>query len=917
MPSQSVAYRLRIRNADDSGNLIEATSAGSGSGAFIVDAPTVDGSSFDPLTGVTTIGSASVRVADPLLSAGTRFVTQHLSTAAANPQLLSRRAFLEINRGAGYVGYFAGYVSVVELIDGITYEFSLSHSTRDDESLRVWELLDDPQVTSRPYLMGGPVSVAVPTPQVPISVNQGPWKAVIEGSHTTFWHADIDEGTSDAFPPLDVRFQWNGTSWAGDEEENRARAVFRWARDNAKRYVVEGAISAAAETEWASNPAKSGRPIFGWCPRLAIDIVKKNGSAVSYRGYLMSSYAVYNDGTPFWEDLGDHFYIAKDPDDTSLSLAVNDTIEFYASPLDVSEAAPAWIVGHPADILEGVLSTAGYTVNSASVTAAKAGVGDVLVALRITQPMTLVDATKMLCGAFGMGTRFNPDGTRSIFCWRSRTTPVVTITDDDILDRASMWWRTDEASRTLGVRFRTQRFTRWPGRIGGATEQVSTENRPLDGITALEDSVVGKYVSLFYTLESTTTTPDNARVLEYTIPGTVYAASGDAQFFLFSPFDIWTTQTLDLYAYGAQVTEIDVPHTVTADVGDEVTLNLSARPATNFLQTPTAQRGTPEQCIVLARTPQPYGATLRLLGTRVTSAAPTGDDNPLPPDPGLDPSFTLALPVAPSTVDPSQFVLATLDDDTGFAGFAELDVQFRLTAPDYPEQAGTDFATRWDASADFPLGPFTPGSEVWIRTRVFPIFHPAPEAEWTAWQSITLDPGTSRPPLGVVQTPTIAWDLDTGTGDVSVSVLPGPEAVKVFVAASKLLFPDSAAILLGDELTSPPWEVIDIETIVSGEFAYLGAIAEDALGNRSLPGYALATYAVAAQPGVMGLPGPSGPAGASGPPGATGPAGVMGLPGPAGASGVPGATGPAYPVTISTGGPTGTGATGELWARYV
>jgi hypothetical protein len=223
----------------------------------------------------------------------------------------------------------------------------------------------------------------------------------------------------------------------------------------------------------------------------------------------------------------------------------------------------------------------------------------------------------------------------------------------------------------------------------------------------------------------------------------------------------------------------------------------------------------------------------------------------------------------------------------------------------------------------------------------------------------------------VVQTPTIAWALDTGTGDVSVAVIPGPEAVKVFVAASTSAFPDSAAILAGDELTAAPYEVIDIETIVAGQFAYLGAIAEDALGNRSLPGYALASFAVSAQPGVMGLPGPSGPAGTtgpSGPTGATGPAGVMGLPGvsgPAGATGPTGVTGPTgapgvmglpgpsgvagptgvtgptgltgatgvtgatgptgptgvtgpnYPVTISTAGPSGSGVTGQLWARYV
>ena len=70
--------------------------------------------------------------------------------------------------------------------------------------------------------------------------------------------------------------------------------------------------------------------------------------------------------------------------------------------------------------------------------------------------------------------------------------------------------------------------------------------------------------------------------------------------------------------------------------------------------------------------------------------------------------------------------------------------------------------------------------------------------------------------------------------------------------------------------------------------------------------------------GPQGTTGPTGPLGTTGPTGVqgiTGPTGPTGPSGPTGPIGITGPTGPNYAVTISTSNPSGTGATGQLWAK--
>lgn len=918
MPSQALTYRVRIRNADDTGDTLSVVSGATGS-SYLASVPQIDGQSFDPLSGRTGVGSASVEIVDALLSPGTRVVTQHLANSAAQSQLIGRRAIIELDRGSGYVVVFTGYVTELELVDGITWRLGIADAQRDESTRYVWTSSDAPGITAKSLLAGGPVTASVPSSHASAIVqnNQGSWTATVKGVYSTFIHVDINEDTSGAFPPGDLKRELRDRGLLRLSNNDFQRNVIRWFRTNAIRFFESGYPSSAAATQWASNP--TGKPaIYGYMPTVDAVITQRNSTSISHRAKLMGGYSVKIAAllsmpertmlATICEDLGNHLYLAWGASDPVAQPSVNDVLTFTLQPLVISEAAPAWTVKHPVDVLADVLTEAGYTVDTSNLSTLRAQVGAVQVAMRLTKPRTVQEAMDLLCGAFGLGVRTTLTGTKRMFCWRTRSTPVQTITTDDLAAQENAWWSTSETSKLSAVEWSFEQYDIWPGetsRVDGEVANLS--DRALDGVV-----VSGKQALRFV---AATATDEGKQVKAYEVPGLLLASNGARLASIDSTVAAWADQTLQLYEHGAQITRLQVLPTVTAEIGDEVTLNLPVRPGMIDSQTPTAQRGTIEQGLVIERTPQPWGASLTILRTKAVAPAPSGDGVTGPTLPTLNQAFTLALGTTPSTT-----VVMTLVSDTGWADVALGEIEYRVQDTDPgPNEVGERWPTRWTLPGAFTMSGFTPGTTVWFRLRAayLTVFAPT---DWTAWQSITLDTSDSRPPLGTVQTPTVAWSLNTGTGKVSAAAIPGPEAVTLYFAASKTVFPTSAAILAGTVDTAAPWEVVDIETILPGEFAYLGAIAEDALGNRSLPGYAIASYAAGAGAGVMGLPGPSGPAGpsgATGVTGATGPAGVIGLPGasgPAGASGVTGPTGPTgpsgLPGVMGLPGPSGFGATG-------
>lgn len=931
MSSFLTQYRLRVRNATNSADAITVTSAGAN--AYITQAPQIDGSTFDPLTGEAKVGQATIHVADPELSAGVRFFTQHLGDSNGEPQLISRVAIIEISRASTptFTPYFTGYITAIRLVDGITYEVTITHTTRDEETTKVWGTIDYPYFAATSRLLGGPVSNYVPSSHVNARVQepQGQWNATVIAVHSTYVHFDISEDTSSAFPPRDLLRALRDKGGIRLSNNDFQRNVFAWASANAAKFFQRGFPTPAAQTEWSAISPRSGTSgVTGYMPRLRVQFLAKNGAAINHRAPMMASYSTTRmvAGVSLgiveshcWEDLGNHFYVNWANTDPVAQPAVGDVLNFYVAAIDVSEVSPAWVVGHPVQILTDVLTYAGYTVNTGSLSAATAAVGAIQVALRITRAYTVSEAVKMLCGAFGLIVRTDLNGTRTIQCWRTRKTGVTVVSLADLADKSGLWWGIDEASRLNTIEWKTQRFQTWPGDAesdANEDDRYKTD-RALDGVVQVEDTT--SFLRL-------TTSPPQSRTQSYEIPGCLLASSGAPLVSLADALAAWSQQTFEVYGPGAAITELPVLHHITDDIGDEIELDLEPRPGLYDGQSPVAQRNTPEQCLIIGRTPQPWGATLTVVRVAAVGPAPTGGGASGPVFPTLNTAFTPAL-----GTPPYENIDLTLVSTTGWSGVANAQIEYaqQATSPTGVE-SGTPWPTLWtNLATPFTIGAFSGSRVVWLRLRAL-LIGTNVAGPWSAWQSITLDPGITSG-NGIVQTPSIDWTLNTSTGVVDVTLRNGPEAVKAYCTASLTGFPSSAAVLATTPDTVAPFAFPALITITPADVAFIAAVVLDVDGNRSILAYAVASFQTSSNvPGVMGLPGlqgVSGASGATGPTGATGTSGavgVMGLPGP---SGGPGATGPTGP-TGATGvegvmglpgaqgndgatGPTGpTGATG-------
>jgi hypothetical protein len=837
-----VAYRLRIRNADDTANDLVVTSLGYGTDSLIAEVPRIDGATFDPLTGKTTIGQANVLVIDAAAGApdgvpdGTdRPVTKILIDPIGRNALLGRKAFLELAGNCDdptFGPHFAGYVTALNLADAMTWEITIAHTSRDDERRLVWSQSTDSYITARSYLMGGPVSAPVPSSNTSVvkSQNEGFWQARVIGVYDTFVHFDVDEDNSGAFPPSDLKGVLEDVSWIRASNNDAQRNVFRWVNGNFQKYFQKGYPTPAAEVEWNANPTGKN-PIRGYAPRVAVQFLLKNGSMINHAAPLMASYerryttvagAEVVEPSRLSENLGNHLYVNWADTDAVAQPAVNDVLTFFARPLDVSPAAPAWVVDHPANILRDALQLVGYTVNSSSVTQAITDLGAMQYALRITDPPKLSELLQELGGLFGLGVRPEPNGTRTIFCWRTRRTPVATITLDDLPDRAPTIWQTDEASQVFSVSWEFQRFDRWPG----PDQEANKDDRALDGIMAFPEVPV-----VFQTGD---VEPIGSRTQAFKSNGMVMTSAGANIASVADLVAPWAEVMLDVFGSGSVTTVVNVLHTVIADLGDEVLVDLPQRPGFDIALTPKSQRGLPERALVVGRTPYSWGDQLTLLrlpeiGSTTVPVAAVDSTSDTLDDTNVASAFS------------STTVRLTLTDDTDWAGSGVLiGVQYVVQATE-PTGDGLTWPSVWEPTpGTFDLTGFAPGQTVWVRTRV-----ETPDSgavgSWSAWQSVTLPATTSTTVPGLVQRPAVTFTV-SGGGVVDLATTVGAEIVKVYAAGSTAGFPATATILAGSTDTTAPFSFASLLTLTSGQTGYCGVIGEDAAGNRSLPTYVSAPF---------------------------------------------------------------------------
>ena len=136
----ALAYRLRVRNDDDTADTLSVSSVATDDAPYIQGAPTGNGASFDLASGKSVTGSYRITVVDPLLADSTRPVTSNLVNTAREQQLISRKAFIESSEDGGLTWdtLVPGYVNQLRLASAASWEFTVGDSTRIETSLTLF-----------------------------------------------------------------------------------------------------------------------------------------------------------------------------------------------------------------------------------------------------------------------------------------------------------------------------------------------------------------------------------------------------------------------------------------------------------------------------------------------------------------------------------------------------------------------------------------------------------------------------------------------------------------------------------------------------------------------------------------------------------------------------------------------------------
>lgn len=867
--SESVFYRVRIRLQGALEDIAQYTSLPSGENSVLISEPRIDASTIDVLKGEATIGGCTVQLADPdegtLLAPtpATRRFTKILADAEAQSQLIGARLFIEATDNpspdeADWMAYWGGYIASVRFIDAITVEITGAHSTRDDSTTMVWrERTAAFNITG--HVMAGPTLVDWPSskPEQRLAGFQGDWWAEATVVTPTYVEFDIDEdrsanfagsGQGGSFPPEDVRPYLKDRGLFRVSNNDTQRNTFKWAERNVQPYFAKGGPSSAVTAAWEAAGT------YGWFPRLRC-FVRTIGPSLVGREYpvMAAPRTVEYEGfqpivrtSKLYEDLGNKFRLYWPSTDPFPQPTVGQLMRFQVRALDISEANPLLISMHPVDILTFLWDEQGIDYDAASALAAKEALGNFVVALRITEPMSLKDAQTMVCGGFGLGWRYAANGLRYVFTTRVRPAVTGRITLDDLVNDEGVVWEVDETSRVFSASYKWKRFSVWPGEEDG-----SNADRAFDGVMAYD---VGPIVFQTADLDNK---PFGSRDEQYDIPGSVYALEGGdvaPSWSIANHVDITANLTapiLEQFGRGAITTTLNLNHCVLVQEGEDWELELPHRPGFDALQSPIAQRGIVERVQCISRTPHPWGSTCTFVRVALVEE---GDDDivVVPTTPGVATAQPLSLGfvVHDATATGGTVVDETQIDDT-FNAFVYANT-FALLANDSAnysamgvsvfvdyyvgpaapmEGAEVRYSGSWDGLGQLSIngsevGFFQVTDTVWYRTQVrlnngfvFP---------FSAYTSIQFNGFVQTTPPTVSLTPDVSWNVDA-------QIVAPPSTAKLYVAADTTTYPDEATTLLATPVVGASASLAAvIPTLAEGETAYVTAIAEDALGNRSI-----------------------------------------------------------------------------------
>lgn len=398
----------------------------------------------------------------------------------------------------------------------------------------------------------------------------------------------------------------------------------------------------------------------------------------------------------------------------------------------------------------------------------------------------------------------------------------------------------DEQTAVNGVDFEFQRLLRWREPV--VTPDATRVAIPRDG-RGIEDQTIDLLEpkpQLIKGVRGESVGAYGEQTITYHVPGQLWYTTDDGD--TLQEFPGGLTQfvedagnvVVDRRGWGAPTAEIDVLDDIDGEPGDYVDLNVPHQINARTDQTPMAQRGGTRKVQITGRTPKPGSAMLQL-----EDAGNLAQTMPAPEDPVDDdgipvPEFTLAA----RSENPLTVAEATVTNDTELEDVgARVEWQYAVGDSE-PTADGTDFGPlALGFGTDVIAVPAVPsGSHIWVRARS-QIVSTGERSDWSAWQDITLGPdddgtGGTLPPF------LLALEIDPDTGELSASATSTvAQITKVYfdAGASGGAAPSYADVLAGSvDASGPPFTAAALATMAEGETRTVGAIGEDALGNRTV-----------------------------------------------------------------------------------
>jgi hypothetical protein len=858
VPQTTYYYRLHIRNADDDGDLLVLSSKPGDANTLLCEAPEGDGQAIDPIMGTLEMGAYTWQAADRYDGDDVYTITSLIADEDARNQLLSHKCIGRYSTdGSLWNEMHTGYLNDLKLSDAATYTFIVGDTDRRERDAVLFRTITD-EFNKVSNFIGGPVEAETPV--------------AYQGTPTRAWGPIIDYGparmvvianpsglvnpttrvtlslTGANLPPRYLGFQsvYNGKIPNPAEYiDQLAYQYFEW--DATGRYKTD---SSQRSQPWGSFPQLEVKlkAVSGGAITLTFPIAQATSKASeiipAYPG-AAPDYPV-GDYKALVANSNDWLIVDWDTATMGAQPSVSTAYDVWVRPKVISETNPLHIRGHPIDLHQLANTQEGIADDAVSAAATKAALGDLFYELRITEEWEYSAFVEMLKGSAGYGTRYNADGEQEFFPTRyAEPEEVDTVTAADIIgdDRGEpkeVIFRVSEASAIKGVDFKLQQFRLWNSNTD------STSDRPPDGVTA-EDLIV--------TGERRDDSVVGEKIVKFEVPGMIML-SGDGSGVFNQPLALreWIIAAgeviIDRAGWGWAEGELEVLSTVAGQVGDYLDIEHPAQVNAKTGQDPIGQRGGTRKVQIVSRTELPGTSKLK-----VKDAGNLAQDPPVAPDDGTggtDPNDGIPVPdlsLAPSADEPYAIATVTLDNIADFDDLnADTLLQYLVQDATPASTDEGDFFGPLESSTgedeiDAPAA--ESGQTIWVRGRAT-IVATGQLGEWSTWISLTLGPdddgtGGTLPPFLLA----LQIDDDGVLSATATSLVAEITDVYFLAGAAGGAAPIYASVLGGTlDSAGPPFTAASLATMAEGEVRTVGAIGEDALGNRTVLVLATITRAV-------------------------------------------------------------------------